>query len=212
MLQDNKEASLETLQEIRNFMDRSARFVSLSGMSGIWAGLCALAGSYLAYGMLNHPDGRYVGTQGQGTNAYFDSFTVHLMLLGLGVFLVAFAGAFFFTRRKARSLGHTLWSNASRQMLLSGFFPMLVGGIFSVTFIYYGCPMFVAPACLTFYGLAVISGSRHTLSDIRYLGMLEVALGCTCLFFPGYGLLFWAVGFGILHIVYGAIMWNKYDK
>jgi hypothetical protein len=76
-------------------------------------------------------------------------------------------------------------------------------------FIYYGIGIFVAAACLVFYGLALISASRHTLSDIRYLGMLQVALGCTALFFPGYGLIFWALGFGLLHILYGAIMSGK---
>lgn len=89
---------------------------------------------------------------------------------------------------------------------------MIAGAIFALKFLYEGQESFIAPTLLTFYGLALINGSKYTLSDIKYLGLCEVVLGCISLFMPGYGLTFWALGFGVLHIVYGAIMWNKYDK
>ena len=212
-MQDNtSDASLEALNEIRTIMDRSARFVSLSGMSGIWAGATAIGGAIIAHNWLQKPEFSYIGQATVAAPEYFDFFTIKLMLLGLGVFMVAFAGAFYFTYKKAKKHNQTLYTNASKQLILSLFYPLFAGGVFCVNFIYNGCGMFVGPACLVFYGLALISGSRHTLSDIRYLGMLEVALGCCSLFLPGYGLYFWAIGFGILHILYGAMMWNKYDK
>jgi len=204
--------SLQSLHEIKDIMNRSSRFLSLSGMSGIWAGCTALAGSAIAYNWLKDDGNRYINPgNGGATMAYFDGFTVRLMLLGISVFVVAFAGAFYFTRRKARRFELPLWSTALMQMLMQGFFPMFAGGAFCVAFIYYGCGQFVAPACLAFYGLALVSASRHTLSDIRYLGMLHVALGCSALFFPYLGLYFWALGFGVLHILYGSMMWNKYE-
>lgn len=211
-MDSHSHASLETLQDIRNIMDRSARFVSLAGMSGIWAGAVALAGAYIAHNLLQKPGYEYIGKTRGDELQNFDQITVNLLLLGIGVFAVALAGAFYFTWKKAKRNNHSLWNNASRQLLVQTFFPMLAGGVFSFSFIYHGAGMFVAPACLVFYGLALISGSRHTLSDIRYLGMLDVALGCCSLFFPGFGLIFWALGFGVLHIIYGAMMWNKYDK
>ncbi|MBC7552907.1 MAG: hypothetical protein H7257_02900 [Taibaiella sp.] len=212
-MQDNdNDASLEALKDIRSIMDRSSRFVSLSGMSGIWAGLTACAGAAIAYTWLRKPEFSYIGAPTVGTPENFDSFTIKLMFLGIMVFLVAFAGAFYFTLKKARKHKHTLWTNASKQLILHLFYPLFAGGVFSVSFIYNGCGMFVGPACLAFYGLALISASRHTLSDIRYLGMLEVALGCCSLFLPGFGLYFWGFGFGVLHIIYGAMMWTKYDK
>ena len=213
MQQENTDASLEALKEIRTIMDRSARFLSLSGWSGIWAGCTALGGSVLAYRWMRRPGYQYVmAALENGSISYFDSFMIRFILLALFVFAVAFAGGFYFTYRKASKQQQTLWNAASRQMLLHLLFPLFVGGIFTIAFIYYGCGMFIAPACLAFYGLALISASKYTLSDIRYLGILEVALGCTCLFFPGYGLYFWDFGFGLLHILYGVIMWNKYDK
>lgn len=212
MQPDNKDTSLDALNEIRSIMDRSARFISLSGWSGIWAGSTAIAGAIIAWKWLQEPRYSYVGKVSEASASYFDLYTRHFIYLGLTIFCIALAGGMYFTWRKAKRLGQRLWNGASRQMVLQSFFPLLAGGIFSFIFIYYGMGILVAPACLTFYGLALISASRHTLSDIRYLGMLDVMLGCTNLFFPGFGLYFWAVGFGALHILYGVIMWNKYDK
>jgi hypothetical protein len=212
MQQENNDETLEALREIRSIMDRSARFISLSGWSGIWAGTTALIGAYIAYRWLQLPRNQGIGTAIYASAEHFDSDTMHFVLLGLAVAVVALGGGLFFTVRKAKRAGMKVWNQASRMMLSQLFYPMFAGGAFSLMFIYYGFGMFVAPACLVFYGLALISASRHTYSDIRYLGMFEVALGCTSMFFPGFGLVFWALGFGVLHIVYGAMMWSKYDK
>ena len=209
----SKDLSLEAIQDIRNIMDRSARFVSLAGMSGIWAGVVALLGSALAWKWISQPYNQYMpGTYFEGNGSFFDPFTLRLICLGLAVFVVALAGAFYFTWKKARKANHHLWNAASKQLLIQGFFPLLAGAVFCLSFIYYGYDMFIVPSCLVFYGLALISGSRHTLSDIRYLGVLDILLGFCSLFLPGYAILCWATGFGALHIIYGAMMWNKYDK
>jgi hypothetical protein len=212
MAQENNDETLEALREIRSIMDRSARFVSLSGWSGVWAGSVALIGAYIAYQWLQKPGYEHIGTALYASVEHFDSVTANFIFLGIAVFAAAVGGVFFFTQRKAKRLGQKVWNNASRQMLEQLFYPVFAGSIFCFMFIYYGCGMFVAPTCLVFYGLALISASRHTLSDIRYLGMLDVALGCTSMFFPGFGLIFWAMGFGVLHILYGVMMWSKYDK
>lgn len=212
MLSENKDETLEALQEIRSIMDRSARFISLSGWSGVWAGCTALAGAAIAYSWLQKPRYTYIGKLNYASSEYFDQSTINFIYLAVGVFITALIGGFYFTWKKAKRHKQKMWNNASRQMLVQLFFPIFAGGVFSMIFIYYGTGMFVAPACLVFYGLALIGASRHTLSDIRYLGMLDVALGCAAMFFPGYGLFFWALGFGVLHIFYGAMMWNKYDK
>jgi hypothetical protein len=70
----------------------------------------------------------------------------------------------------------------------------------------------VAPATLVFYGLALVNGSKYTLNDIRNIGYLEAGLGVVSMFVPGYGLWFWALGFGVLHIVYGVTMYYKYER
>jgi uncharacterized membrane protein HdeD (DUF308 family) len=73
--------------------------------------------------------------------------------------------------------------------------------------------LWLAPsATLVFYGLALINASKYTVRDVFYLGICEIVLGVLSMFLTGFTLLFWALGFGILHILYGTIMYFKYDK
>ncbi|MGN6476559.1 MAG: hypothetical protein ACTHKV_04995 [Flavipsychrobacter sp.] len=204
MIQGEHEASLKTLQDIRSIMDRSARFISLSGWSGIWAGITGLAGSYMAYLWLQQAPEMDIINR--------DQLITRFVLLALVVLFVALAGGIYFTWRKTRKDGGQLWNNASKRMVAQMMIPLMAGGIFAFSFLRDGHEVYIAPICLAFYGLALINGSKYTLSDIRYLGLCEVTLGCISLFLPGYGLMLWAIGFGILHILYGIIMWNKYDK
>ncbi len=212
MQPNNNDETLEALRDIRSIMDRSTRFISLSGWTGIWAGATALVGAAIAYSWLQKPAYEDIGTTIYASAEHFDGEMLRFILLGIAVFVVATAGAVYFTWRKAQKQGQKIWNNASRMMLEQLFYPVFAGGVFSLLFIYHGCGMFVAPTCLVFYGLSLISASRHMVSEIRYLGMLDVALGCASMFQPGFGLFFWAMGFGVLHILYGAIMWSKYDK
>lgn len=212
MEQQHNDETQEALREIRSIMDRSARIISLSGWSGIWAGTVALIGAFIGERWLQQPEYKGIGSTLYASATHFDSYTVNFIFLGIAVFATAMGGVIFFTQRKAARMGRKAWNNASRMMLAQLFYPVFAGGVFCLLFIYYGCGMFVAPACLVFYGLALLSAGRHTFSDIRYLGMLDVALGCAAMFFPGHGLIFWGLGFGVLHIFYGIMMRGKYDQ
>ncbi|MBX2904538.1 MAG: hypothetical protein KF744_00780 [Taibaiella sp.] len=207
-----EDETIETLNQIRSIVDKSPRLISLSGWSGVWAGVVALAGAYVAHGWLHRPGYEHIGTEIYASISHFDSFTANFIFLGIAVFALALGGVIYFTGRQAHKLGVKVWNDASRQMLVQLFYPVFAGSVFCFMFIYYGCGMFVAPTSLVFYGLALISAGRHSDSDIKYLGMLEVTLGCTALFFPGGGLLFWALGFGVLHILYGIMMRGKYEQ
>lgn len=208
MNKQNPDDSLKALQEIRSIMERSARFLSLSGWSGVWAGCVALAGAFIANNRLPYA---WIINRNPGC-ILCDADTVQLLALAISVLLLALAGGVFFTWRKVKKQGERLWNAASKKLLAQLALPLVAGGVFCFGFIYYGDTRYLFPACLVFYGLALINGSKYTLSDIKYLGLFEVALGCINIFAPGYGLYFWAAGFGVLHIVYGIIMWNKYDK
>src|ERR1700754_5213261 len=45
----NEQNSLEAIQDIKKMMERSSRFISLSGLSGVSAGICALIGAWVAH-------------------------------------------------------------------------------------------------------------------------------------------------------------------
>lgn len=210
MEQHNNDVTLSALKEIRDIMDKSTRFVSLSGMSGIWAGVVALVGSFIAYGWLHTEANTY--TDGVVNGQVLDYSNTKYILLAAGIFLVAFTGAFYFTYRKATATNASIWNSASKSLVFQAGAPMFAGGVFVIAEVYHHIYYFIVPTCLICYGLAITSGSRHVWSKIRYMGIINIVLGSISFFFPGYGLYFWAVGFGLLNIVYGVIMWNKYDK
>jgi len=204
------EQSLETLQDIKRMMERSSRFISLSGLSGVSAGICALIGAYIAHGWI----GDYVRT---ATTERFpsearDLFEVQMLLLAAGVLVAALVTSTWFTWRKARKSRLPIWDHASKRLAVNMAIPLVAGGVFVLGLLNHSGWNYVAPSCLVFYGLALVNASKYTLTDIRYLGILEIVLGCICMYFPHEGLYFWAAGFGVLHIVYGLIMWWKYEK
>lgn len=197
------------LASIRNLMDRSAKFISLSGLSGILAGIYALGGAAAAYFLIQYPrtllDYR--------TQSITEPVTLLQLILIAGVVLGAsICTGLWLTQRKTLQQNTSLWTPASKQLLQKVAIPLCTGGIFILIMLYTGHFGLAAPACLIFYGLALIHGSSNTLDEIRYLGFSEIVIGLICALYPGYGLLFWALGFGVLHIVYGAILYNKYDS
>lgn len=197
----------EDLSHIRSMMERSSRFISLSGLSGVFAGLSALIG------------GLYVCQvfEKNGIN-YFDgedkAFSASLVseLFFSGVIILAFALTFgiLFTIRKSKKYNLPIWTSATKNMLFNLAIPLAVGGVFCLALLYHHIYVLIAPATLLFYGLALVNAEKYTFSDIKYLGFCEVVLGCASMFYLGYGLIFWILGFGVLHILYGLIMFKKY--
>lgn len=201
---------LEALQDIRRMMQRSSRFLSLSGLSGIAAGFWALVGSFFAYRQIH---GYYVAYNTSGySGADFQSLKAALMLIAAAVLMASLLSAFYFTWRRARRNGATIWNHTSKQLLINTLIPLVTGGLLILALLRYNDWRFIAPLCLIFYGLALVNGSKYTLSDIRYLGLIQIVLGLINTQFIGYGLYFWAFGFGILHMLYGFAMWWKYER
>lgn len=203
----NTNQHLENLSEIRNIMERSTKFISLSGLSGVSAGLIALIGSYVAYLKMNSGE----ISSGKPILYMTESTSKELFILGLAILVLALIFGSLFTLIKAKKKSNLVWNSTSKKLLINMTIPLISGGIFCLALMQNGFYGLVAPATLIFYGLGCINASHYTLSDIRYLGLLNLALGLVNLFFIGYGLLFWAMGFGVLHIVYGTMMYVKYD-
>lgn len=204
-MQQNNE-HLDALHDIRNMMERSSRFISLSGLSGIAAGCCALAASLYIRGEINH----YFSESNGDQSAM--SLRTTLLATALVTFSVALLLAFLFTYLRSRSTGIPIWGITAQRLLVNTAIPLAVGGVVVLKLLEAGLIGLVAPMCLLFYGLALINGSKYTLREVRWLGFSQLLLGLINLWMIGYGLLFWAIGFGLLHIIYGAMMWWKYEK
>lgn len=216
MVMDKRNEHLEHLSEIRSLMERSSRFISLSGLSGVAAGIFALMGAAMVYvylGMVPFAHKKMYYVVAENTTKWGMDYMTFFFLDAAIVLLFALLGGVFFTFRKANRRGDKIvWDALSRRLLMSMAVPLVAGGIFCLGLIYHNEFGLVAPATLIFYGLACINASKYTLKDIGNLGILEVALGLVALFNVGYGLEFWAIGFGVLHIIYGILLYYKYDR
>lgn len=199
---------LQDLSEIRSMMERSSRFLSLSGLSGIFAGICALVGAFAAARYLNMRwDLSYQYPIRSDANLYW-----FFVLNAASVLSLSLAGGVYFTTRQARKKGQRIWDATTRRLLINLFIPLVAGGLFCLLLLIHA-PWLIASATLIFYGLALINGSKYTFNDVRYLGLCEIVLGLICGYFAetGLSLLFWALGFGVLHIVYGLLMYKRYE-
>ncbi len=204
----NKNAQ-QDIAHIRDMMERSSRFISLSGLSGVFAGIFALVAFGTALWLLNDSGIAYFH---EDTIIYSEKIVFQLFVLCMLTLVAALLSAFFFTYRKSKRDQVNMWSPTTYRLLSSLFIPLIAGGIFCLALYHQSQVGLIAPAMLVFYGLALVNASKYTITDINYLGYCELILGLLSLFFIGYGLVFWAIGFGLLHIIYGVVMYRKYDK
>ncbi|HLF33866.1 MAG TPA: hypothetical protein VI583_06500 [Cyclobacteriaceae bacterium] len=203
----NEQEYIDALKEIRSIMQRSTRFISLSGLSGIAAGIYALAGTYFAYRLLYENDGSISdgGLMHPGGQVIRP-----LVFIAASVLILTLATGTWLSYLKAKREGKVFWGQGSMQFLVGVSIPLLAGGIFAIMLMLQGYYGMIVPAFLVFYGLALVHGGRYTVTDIQWPGYVEIILGLVCAIFPENGLLFWALGFGLLHIIYGIIMSLKY--
>jgi general stress protein CsbA len=205
---------LETLAEIRDLMQRSTRFLSLSGLSSVFSGIFALIGAGVAFWYLDlhfstHEYYQYA-TDAQGNMRL--PFVIFFFADALTVLVLSLVVGYYFSWRKAQRYNLQMWDSTTYRMLEALFVPLIAGGIFCLALLWQGRFGIIAPCTLIFYGLALINASKYTLREVYYLGLLETFVGLIASFWVGYGLLFWALGFGVLHIVYGWLMYNRYER
>lgn len=196
------------LKDIKELMERSSRFISLSGLSGVFAGVYALIGAWVATVYVLPARQEY---DLPGNTENLERLPL-IVMIAASVLILSIATAIFFTTKNARKKNQKIWDKRSQRMLSNLAVPLVTGGLFLLILLAQGTLYLIAPAMLIFYGLALINGSKYTLNDIRYLGYMEIILGLLATWFYGNGLLFWTIGFGVLHIIYGAVMYWKYER
>jgi hypothetical protein len=205
---------LDALTEIRSLMERSSRFISLSGISGISAGTVAILGAIVAglYQGAFFWEKRQVSRIYDSSGSFNDSDFLFYLADAVIVFIAALCTSIYFTARKAKAKNLPVWDNMAKKLVFNLFVPLATGGLFSLLLFYYGVNYLIAPAMLIFYGLALINASKYTIGEIHYLGFIEIILGFICAMVTGYGLLFWVLGFGVMHILYGIYMHFKHER
>lgn len=200
---------IRDIAEIRSMMERSSKFLSLSGWAGIMAGIYALAGAYIAYKVFNfNPDAIVPGNLSPA--ASFVLFNT--ILLALAVFTLAICTAIFVSYREADKRKEKLWNATSKRLLTYMAVPLITGGLLILILISKGMIGLIAPLSLLFYGLALYNAGKFTYMEVRIVGLIQIILGLASSYYVEYGLLFWAIGFGLVHILYGIYMHYRYEK
>lgn len=202
-----------TLAEIRAIMQRSTRFISLSGLAGVAAGVIALVGAGIVYAKLYYTYSttnltyafELAGSEGADLFRF-------LLVLSISLIAAALAAAIYFTTRNARQQGQPMWDNSARRLVINLAIPLMAGGIFCLLLFWHGAISLIMPAMLVFFGLSMLHASKYTVDELRNLGLSEVALGLIAGFWSENALLLWALGFGLFPILYGVMMYNKYES
>lgn len=199
---------IEDLKEIKDIMNRASKFISLSGLSGIFAGVFALIGAFFAYKTV-YINQDYLGYR----KAILTSETIsQLLFIATCTIALSVISGIYFTTRETKKRNQKAWDHHTKRLLTNLAIPLITGGILCLMLLFKGYIGIVAPLTLIFYGLSLVNASKYTLNEIRSLGLIQIALGLIATHFIGFGLLFWSIGFGLLHIVYGFIMHFKYKS
>jgi len=203
----------DDLAAIRDIMERSQKFISLSGLSGILAGIYALVGAAAGYFII-YPTGKRANVHLDHRNGslLLSTAIIDLLLIAAVVLAASLITGFVLTKRQAERKGQAIWGRISRSLLFYMAVPLVSGGALIFILLLHHHYGIVSAASLIFYGLALVSASNFTFSLVKYLGICEIILGLIAACLPGYGLLFWAIGFGALHIIYGSLMYLEYDR
>lgn len=199
-----EEKYLQDISEIKNMMNKSSQFISLSGLAGILAGVYALIGAFVANRLIINHESYYIT---------LESRTFKLIVLtAFLVLLLSVVTATILTFGKAKKKGEKVWNATSKRMIVNFLIPLVTGGIFALLLLKNEIYGLIAPVTLLFYGMSCVNASKYTFRDVRYLGITIIILGLFATEFSGYALEFWALGFGVCHILYGSIMYYKYDR
>jgi len=192
----------DDLAHIRSMMERSSRFLSLSGWAGIIPGLLALAGLATAGWFIDLAilTGDYTTGINKHSPLVMQLGTIAVVVLALSIFT-----SWFMCMRKARLDKQSTWTPAIRNMLLHFAIPLLAGAVI-VGWIYQKEQWeLLSPVLLSFYGLALVLVSQFTLRSVFWMGIFEIALSIPA-GITGWDLPVLAIGFGFTHIVYGIMM------
>ncbi len=201
--------SLDDLSQIRSIMERSKKYLSLSPWAAIMAGVYALTGAGVVYWRVYYsPAVLYEQIREGGYSAAL----LMLLAIAVAVFVLSAGTGLWLNYRKASKAGEKLWSKTAIRLAINFIIPMLAGGVFVLILFYRGYYSLLAASTLLFYGLALLNAGNFTFTDIRNLGISEIVIGLLAALLPGKGLFFWAIGFGVLHIVYGILMYWKYER
>jgi hypothetical protein len=197
---------IRDITEMRSMMERSSKFLSLSGLAGIMAGIYALTGAYIAYRYFDFNPDEIVDSNGLSSNL------LKVVFLAIAILTLAISTAIFLSNKKAGKRREKFWNPTTNRLVINMAVPLIAGGLLSLILISKGFIGLLAPFTLIFYGLALYNASKFTYEEVRSLGLIQIGFGLLGSYFVAYGLLLWAIGFGVVHIIYGVYLHYRYER
>lgn len=208
----NLTSPIDDIKHIRQMMEESSKFLSLSGLSGVAVGCFALLGAAIAhFWILDNGAVKYDEYLKVLPGNYGRGIRLSMFLTAILTLTGALLSAWYISFRKSRNLQIGFWTPSAKKMVTSLFVVLATGGIFSMILVFHGYFKMIAAVMLIFYGLALLNASKYSKQDIKLLAFTQIILGLIAALFINYGLLIWTLGFGFVHIVYGILMYFKYE-
>jgi hypothetical protein len=202
---------IENIKSIKEMMERSSRYMTLSGFASIFAGIYAIVGAVIGY--------FWVYQQQIKWDEHFHLFRKYnydprfvLFGIALVVFLFAVGTAIYLTRKKAKKTGLSIWNSQAKRVIYQFAIPLVAGGLFCILLILHNEISLVASASLIFYGLALLNASKFTFNETHQFAIAQIVLGLLAGVFLCYGIVFWTIGFGLFHIIFGIVIYIRYEK
>lgn len=182
--------AMDNLEFIRETMERSTAFTAVPGYGGIFMGVTAIAAAYIAF------------TQ----PTIWQWMTVWLVEGALGFLIGLFA-----MWQKSKMAGTSLASTPAKKMILSFLPPMVCGVIITLGLWRLEHFEVLVPVWLLLYGAAVVTGGSYSVRAVPVMGWCFIALGGIAFLLPTRAAdLMMALGFGLLHIIFGIVIARRY--
>ncbi|MGI8882834.1 MAG: hypothetical protein ACR2IA_01140 [Pyrinomonadaceae bacterium] len=178
--------AIDNLQFIRETMERSTVFTSVPGYGGIFMGATAVAAAVIAN---------------------FQPTIREWLIVWLVEAFLAVGIGFFAMWQKSKITKNSLLSAPAKKFAMS-FFPPILCAIF-ITFGLWRFGHFevMIPVWILLYGAAIICGGANSVRVVPIAGWCFIAVGAVAFFLPtGFGNAMMGLSFGVLHVVFGAII------
>lgn len=187
-LHEQRDYAKETLAYIRDTMESASTFTAISG----W-GLVAVGGVGLLAATLAWRTGSDTSLR-----VWLSAAAISVVIAGLS------------TALKANSLATPLWSGALRKIVWVMTPALATGALLTYALAIAGARHLLPGAWLALYGVGVTAGGVFSVRALRWMGVQLVVLGGLALLAPQYGLALLALGFGGLHVAYGAYIVRRH--
>jgi len=180
----------DNLKFIRETMERSTHFTAVPGYGGMLMGATAIVAAYIALQQATLRD---------------------RLIVWLTEACLAFAIGLLAMWQKSKIAKTSLFSAPARKFAF-GFAPSLIAGVVITLGLWrFEHYEMMAPAWMLLYGAAVVTGGAFSVRIVPLMGWMFIGLGAIAIALPpGYGNYLMGLSFGLLHIIFGAIIAKRY--